>query len=230
MTTIQPRPCEDVLLAAQALLDGERPGVTSREIQAHTADCAGCRAAVADLAMVHAALGRMDYEALDVDLWSGIRQQIALERRRSAPPQGAAILGLSIVLIAWRVAQLLLDIPAPVINSVVPLAAVVVVLWRLAGDPFAVQLSLNQIQQIHRKARDESHEFGRRSRPALHVCHGGARDWPPQLRESVRLREIDPGDRARPEGASGEPVPALEVRRSWAKSGIAVGAARLRSS
>lgn len=147
MTTMQQRPCEDVRLAAQALLDGERSGVTSREIQAHTADCDACRAALADLAAVHAALGRIDYEALDVDLWSGLRPQIALERPRPTPAEGTAILGLSGVLIAWRLAQLLLDVPAPVINSVVPLAAVVVVLWRLAGDPFAVQLSLNQIQQ-----------------------------------------------------------------------------------
>jgi hypothetical protein len=147
MTTMQPRPCEDVLLAAQALLDGEQSGVTAQEIQAHTTDCAGCRAALEDLATVHAALGRMDYEALDVDLWSGLRPQIALERPRPTPPEGRLIFGLSGVLIAWRLAQLLLDVPAPVINSVVPLAAVVVVLWRLAGDPFAVQLSLNHIQR-----------------------------------------------------------------------------------
>ena len=89
----------------------------------------------------------MDYEALDVNLWSGLRPQIVLERPRQRRRRAAAILGLSSVLIAWHSARLLLDIPAPVINSVVPLAAVVVVLWRLAGDPFAVQLSLNQVEQ-----------------------------------------------------------------------------------
>jgi hypothetical protein len=50
-------------------------------------------------------------------------------------------------LAAWRLAQLLLDWPAPVVNSIVPLALVVVVLWRLTGDPFAIRVSSHQLQE-----------------------------------------------------------------------------------
>ena len=50
------------------------------------------------------------------------------------------------MLVAWRLAQLLLDVPAPVVNSVVPLALIVVVLRRLAGDPFALRLSPCEFQ------------------------------------------------------------------------------------
>ena len=39
----------------------------------------------------------------------------------------------------WRLAQLLFDLPAPVVNSVVPLALIIIVLWRFTGDPFAIR-------------------------------------------------------------------------------------------
>jgi anti-sigma factor RsiW len=147
MTTMPQRPCEDIRLAGQALLDGEPSAVTPAEIQAHTAGCEECRAALAGLAAMHAALGRVDYEALDLELWPAVRPQIAHDRPRGVTTEARAILGLSGVLIAWRLAQLLLDVPAPVINSVVPLTAVVLVLWWIAGDPFAVQPSLTPVQQ-----------------------------------------------------------------------------------
>jgi hypothetical protein len=51
------------------------------------------------------------------------------------------------VLVGWRVGQLLLDLPAPVVNSIVPLACVVFVLWRFAGDPFAIHVSPHQFRQ-----------------------------------------------------------------------------------
>ena len=202
MTTMQERPCEDVRLAVQALLDGEPSGMTSREIQVHTGDCVECRAALAGLAAVHAALGRMDFEALDVDLWSVFRQQIALERPRRAPTRHLRFSDRRSCSShgAWRSS---FGLPAPVINSVVPLAAVIVVLWRLAATRLPSSSRSMRFIQIPQKGATMNHtDSGRRPRPALHVCHGGARDWPPQLRESVRLREIDPGDRARPEGAS----------------------------
>jgi len=41
----------------------------------------------------------------------------------------------------WRLAQLLVDLPAPVVNSTVPLVLVVLALWRFVGDPFAIQVS-----------------------------------------------------------------------------------------
>jgi hypothetical protein len=68
-----------------------------------------------------------------------------------SPPTAASrelrgIVGLTAVLVAWRLAQLVLDLPAPVINSIVPLALIVLVLRRTTGDPFAIRRSLRQLQ------------------------------------------------------------------------------------
>ncbi len=89
----------------------------------------------------------MDYERLDVDLWPSLAEQVSASVPQRSRREHRAILGLTAVLVAWRLAQLLLDVPAPVINSVVPLALIVVVLRRLAGDPFALRLSPYQFQE-----------------------------------------------------------------------------------
>ena len=49
--------------------------------------------------------------------------------------------------LAWRALQVSFDLPLPVWNVVVPLAAVVIVLRWLAGDPLAISVSTPELQQ-----------------------------------------------------------------------------------
>ena len=145
-TKIQPPSCDEVRMAALARLDGEPAPLTSEEVDAHAASCGACRAALPGLTVLHAALDRVDYERLDVDLWPTLRQRLAPDTSQRTAEIGS-ILGLTAVLVAWRLAQLLLDWPAPVVNSVVPLALIVLVLRRLTGDPFAIRSSSQLLQQ-----------------------------------------------------------------------------------
>ena len=89
---------------------------------------------------LHGALDRVDYERLNVDLWPAVRQRLAADPSSRAA-ETWALLGLTAALVAWRLAQLLLEWPAPVVNSIVPLVLIVVVLRRVTGDPFAIQSS-----------------------------------------------------------------------------------------
>jgi predicted anti-sigma-YlaC factor YlaD len=146
MTNEELSPCERVQMAAMAHGDGEPGNLTPDEVAAHLADCAGCRAAVAALAALQSPLNSVDYESLDVDVWPAVRQGIASE----APPvvpERRFVLGLGAALVLWRLAQLSIDLPAPVVNSIVPLALVVFVLWRTIGDPFAIQPTTNRLQR-----------------------------------------------------------------------------------
>jgi hypothetical protein len=147
MMTNAPHSCNEIRLAALARLDGEETEIPLDRVEAHVAHCVSCRAAIAGLRALHADLARVDFERLDADLWVGLQPRIA----EAAHPRGrrelAAVLGLSVVLVAWRLAQLLLDLPAPVVNSIVPLALVVAVLRWLTGDPFAIQTVSHQLQQ-----------------------------------------------------------------------------------
>jgi len=146
MTTKDIPICEQVQMAAMALLDGERANLTAADIDAHLTGCDGCRAAMAALTTLHSRLNRHDYESAEVDVWPGVRDAItsnALQSRR----ERQSVLGLAAVLALWRLAQLSIDLPAPVVNSVVPLALTVLVLWRVAGDPFAIQVTAHQLQR-----------------------------------------------------------------------------------
>jgi predicted anti-sigma-YlaC factor YlaD len=145
-TKIQTPPCDEVRMAALARLDGEPARLTSEEVDAHAAGCTACQAALADLAGLHAALGRVEYERLDVDLWPAVRQRITSDSSHRVA-EIRVLLVLTAALVAWRLAQLLLDWPAPVVNSIVPLALIFVVLRRLTGDPFAIQNSSHLLQQ-----------------------------------------------------------------------------------
>jgi Putative zinc-finger len=144
---LQPPSCDEVRMAALARLDGEPAGLTAEEVEAHAAGCGACHAALASLTALHAALDRVDYERLDVDLWPAIRQRLPPDPSYRGV-ETRALLGLAAALVAWRGAQLLLlDLPAPVVNSIVPLALIVVVLWRFTGDPFAIRTSSHVLQQ-----------------------------------------------------------------------------------
>jgi hypothetical protein len=147
MTMQSQRPtCDEVQMAALARLDGEAAHLTAGDVDAHVASCAACQEALAGLTVVHAALDRADYERLDVDLWPTVRRGIAA----GAPPRRGeigALVVLAAALVAWRFGQLVLEWPAPVVNSIVPFALVVMVLWRLTGDPFAIRDSSQMLRQ-----------------------------------------------------------------------------------
>jgi Putative zinc-finger len=135
-------------MAAMARLDGEPAGLTSEQVDAHIAGCAACQGALDGLTTLHANLNRGDYyDHLDVDLWPVIHRRVDPRSPHPVLRESVAILGLAAVLGGWRLAQLLLDLPAPVVNSVVPLAMIVVVFWRFAGDPFAIRVSPHQLER-----------------------------------------------------------------------------------
>ena len=138
--------CEQLQMAAMARLDGEHADLTAAEVAAHLAACAECRATVAALTALQTPLNRLDYEQLDIDVWPAVRRGIG----PGAPPvrsESRFVLALVAMLALWRLAQLSIDLPAPVVNSVVPLALTVLVLWRVVGDPFAIQVTTDQLQR-----------------------------------------------------------------------------------
>ena len=134
-------------MAAMARLDGEPAALTPEQVDAHIAGCDACQDALAGLATLHARLNRVDYDRLDVDLWPVIHRRVAPRTSRQLLRESGAIVGLTVMLGAWRLAQLLLELPAPVVNSVVPLVLIVLVLRQLTGDPFAIRVTSHQLQR-----------------------------------------------------------------------------------
>ena len=139
--------CEDARMAAWARLDGESTSLAAADIDGHVSVCAECRAAIAGFERLNRNLARLEYEALDVDVWARLEPAIVAPSRLETANERRGLGGLIAVLFVWRLAQLLIDLPAPVVNSIVPLACIVFVLWRLTGDPFAIRVSPHHFRQ-----------------------------------------------------------------------------------
>ena len=54
---------------------------------------------------------------------------------------------LAALVVAWRTAQLVFDVPVPVLNALVPLTVAMFVGWWVAGDPLAIQSVVLEEQQ-----------------------------------------------------------------------------------
>ena len=133
-------------MAAMVRLDGEPAALTPDQVDAHIAGCDACRHAVAGLTTLHAQRSRVDYGHLDVDLWPLIHRRVAPSPSQQVVRESGALVGLTVVLGAWRLTQLLFDLLAPVVNSVVPLVLIVLVLRQLTRDPFAIRVTSHQLQ------------------------------------------------------------------------------------
>lgn len=145
-TRSESRSCDEFQMAAMAVLDGEVTPLATEEINEHVANCDVCRAGLAGLTSLNATMAQANFDQPRMDLWPAIRATMAPAPKPTTSRDMTVIIGLAIALGGWRLAQLLVDLPAPVVNSTVPLALVVAVLWRFVGDPFAIQVSSQRLQ------------------------------------------------------------------------------------
>jgi predicted anti-sigma-YlaC factor YlaD len=135
VTTGRDQKCDSVQLAAMARLDGEAIPAGSDD-EAHLGGCDQCRDVIARMTRLHARLDALSYDPAPMNLWPAIHGRIAPRHPSSERVAVAALAGL---VLAWRTAQLVFDVPVPILNALVPLAAVMLIGWWIAGDPLAIQ-------------------------------------------------------------------------------------------
>ena len=146
MTNAPHTDCNDILIAVMSELDRETDGARPAWIQAHLAECPGCRDAVAGMTRMHANLERLTYDAPTADLWPAVAARLP-PGGRSAARETLALALIVPAALAWRALQVSFDLPLPVWNVVVPFAAAVFVLRWLAGDPLSISASTSELQQ-----------------------------------------------------------------------------------
>ena len=146
MTRARDQKCETAQLVTMARLDGESPPVGGDEYDTHVAGCQECRDVIAGLTRLHARLDSLSNDTALTDLWPVIKGRI-VGRQLPSARERLAFGVLAALVLVWRAAQLVFDVPAPVLNALVPLAIAILVGWWAAGDPLAIQSVVFEEQQ-----------------------------------------------------------------------------------
>jgi hypothetical protein len=127
-----------------AALDEEADAASSAD-RGHLSTCSSCREWLLDLEHVNGRLRQLAYPDAQVDLWGPIETRIREIEHRPNATRRLVVSGL--VLLAWRVLQLLIDLPLPALHPLLPLAAAAVALWQLARDPLAIRTFAPELQK-----------------------------------------------------------------------------------
>jgi predicted anti-sigma-YlaC factor YlaD len=130
-------------MALMASLDGESDARSAPD-QQHLSTCSSCRHWLEEM---HAMTGRLHglaYSNAQTDLWTTVESRIRQPEQRSLRQWLWPIAG---VVLGWRALQLWVDLPIPLLHSLVPLAAAALAIWLLEGDPLAIETSAPELQK-----------------------------------------------------------------------------------
>ena len=134
--------CESVRMAFMASVDGESDARSAAHEQ-HLLNCSPCRRWLEDAQTMTNQLRDLSYPYARVDLWPAVQDSISQLQQRSFPrlwPIGAIVL-------AWRALQLFVDLPVPLLLSLVLLLALFMTLWLIAQDPLAIETSAPELEK-----------------------------------------------------------------------------------
>jgi hypothetical protein len=90
-------------------------------------------------------LQSLRYPETRQDLWPQVSHRI-----RQVKDEGAVVrrlVPMAALVIVWRAAQLLFDLPLPLVHPIVPLAVAVWAVWQIAGDPLAIETTAPELQK-----------------------------------------------------------------------------------
>jgi hypothetical protein len=136
--------CERARLQLMAAFDKEIDAAPPAERE-HLSSCSSCQQWVSDLQAMDERLRRLAYPDARVDLWASVETGIHELDAKPAATRGLWIIGA--LLLAWRVLQLLTDLPLPALHPLVPFVAAIGALWQLAGDPLAIRTFAPELQK-----------------------------------------------------------------------------------
>jgi hypothetical protein len=127
-----------------AALDGETDPASTPERQ-HLSTCSSCQHWLQDLQAVVTKLDGLPYPNPRRDLWMAVEAGIGRSAQRAADAR--TLWPIVAIVLGWRALQLAVDLPLPLLHTLVPLAALAAAVWLLAGDPLAIETSAPELQK-----------------------------------------------------------------------------------
>lgn len=130
--------CEDVLMAAMALADGEESGLAGAAIDAHLAGCENCRFEMEQAAGAVRLFEGRERVAYRPDLWPEIEKRVAKDAKSRTP----VFWLLGAFLVAYKLLEMLPGQAPGHAFRIVPVVIVAAVFILLRENPFKIKTEL----------------------------------------------------------------------------------------
>jgi predicted anti-sigma-YlaC factor YlaD len=136
--------CEIICVAAMARADGAQTSLPPAEIEAHLAYCAHCRREIAQLEAVSILLDAQKRRSLHSEnLWAGIENRLpAPAAARKEFPASRPFILLGLLLVAYRLVEMVPDRSPGGSFNLVPLLLAVAAFVYLRENPFKINAEL----------------------------------------------------------------------------------------
>jgi anti-sigma factor RsiW len=135
--------CESVCMAAMAMADGYQSALSADEIKTHIENCPDCRQEVAQLQALSTLLDTQERQPQVADTWTSLEARLpARPAEQSASPQRHLFLLLGVLLIGYRLVELLPDRNLAWFFKLLPVILVVAAFSYLRENPFKIRAEL----------------------------------------------------------------------------------------
>ena len=140
--------CESISMAAMALAEGYQSDLSAQQIQTHLASCSECRRELGQLEALSRVLDAQARRQRTEDIWPLIETRIERRFANAAPvqsssPAWAAFVILGLLLLGYRIVELVPDRNFSLLFKVVPLLFVIAAFSYLRENPFKIAAELN---------------------------------------------------------------------------------------
>jgi len=135
--------CQKVRISAMAILDGEEPFLSAREIAKHAETCANCRQELEQQEQVLGLLNEQRRQSFTEDVCPRIAAAIHESAiRQTDPQQFCAFALLALILLVYKLVEVLPGFTAGVVVKLVPVATVIVFFTLLKENPIKINHNL----------------------------------------------------------------------------------------
>jgi hypothetical protein len=130
--------CEDVILAAMVIIEGETPALSPAQVSAHLAECADCRQEVEELKQTIKLFDSQIRSRQEVDLWPSIHER--LESTEQRQPAVGVFIGIGLLLVIYKLVEMVPERDLGLLFKLVPILFVVVAFGLLKVNPFKISM------------------------------------------------------------------------------------------
>ena len=135
--------CETVCIAAMAMADGYQSELSSRQIEAHLASCAGCRREVGQLRELSTLLDAQQRRQRIENVWNRVEGRLSdASSARSTSRAWHLFMLLGVLLLGYRIVEMVPDRDFGFLFKLVPVLLVIAAFGYLKENPFKIESEL----------------------------------------------------------------------------------------